>query len=373
MLTINFCCDIIGTCLYYLYQIQIEFDRIICRYKYILRKEILSFNGTCIMLGGDSVENEVFAELKPKQYLCPCCGKWHEWPHLYNLGYYNSERRSCELNCPEVCGCLWIYLHNNFLYYNVGSKLKGRVSISSIKEIDEKIKVDVDLSKSEININDSCFSDNSRYRCPSKDICNWFRLSQEVSASSASKEQNYQIQFGFEFDSSQLKRFFGKFTCFKEETTMENNFNNFEVSQNKDPNLASTPMGIAVKNGNTWRVYDKTTGEITDWGELELSSLPIFIVPTTDIKVGDVIKKNGEYYCIIKKDSQIQTLCIRTGNVENKIPIKNIAGSTIYTKIISFTDIEEDKRKKWLKMMAMTASQNNLGQLYSLLTIFLSN
>ena len=316
------------------------------------------------------MENEVFAELKPKRYLCPCCGKWHEWPHLYNLGYYNSERRSCELNCPEVCGCLWIYLHDNFLYYDVGSKLKGRVIISSIKEIDEKIKVDVDLSKSEININDSCFSDNSRYRCPSKDICNWFRLSQEVSAS---KEQNHQIQFGFEFDSSQLKRFFGEFKRFKEETTMENNFNNFGVCQNKDPNLASTPMGIAVKNGNAWRVYDKTTGEITDLGEIELSSLPIFIVPAIDIKVGDLVKENGEYYCITKKDPQIQTLCIRTGNVENKMPIKNMAGLTLYAKIISFTDIEEDKRKKWLKMMAMTASQNNLGQLYSLLTIFLSN
>ena len=61
---------------------------------------------------------------------------------------------------------------------------------------------------------------------------------------------------------------------------MANNiFNmNMEFGPNKDENIASTLMGIAVKNGDSWRIYDKKKKEITDVGDMQLGNLPIFIL-----------------------------------------------------------------------------------------------
>ena len=73
---------------------------------------------------------------------------------------------------------------------------------------------------------------------------------------------------------------------------MANNiFNlNMEFGPNKDENIASTLMGIAVKNGDSWRIYDKEKKVITDIGDMQLGNFPIFILPTTKLSEGDLIR-----------------------------------------------------------------------------------
>ena len=127
----------------------------------------------------------------------------------------------------------------------------------------------------------------------------------------------------------------------KEETTMANNFfnMNMEFGPNKDENIASTLMGVAVKNGDSWRIYDKKTKQITDIGDMQLGNLPIFILPTTKLSEGDLIKDAGEYYFVMKVAAgSTQTLCAKTGEMKTVIPIKNVLGFSCYSKVIALSD-----------------------------------
>ena len=127
----------------------------------------------------------------------------------------------------------------------------------------------------------------------------------------------------------------------KEKTTMANNFfnMNMEFGPNKDENIASTLMGVAVKNGDSWRIYDKKTKQITDIGDMQLGNLPIFILPTTKLSEGDLIKDAGEYYFVMKVAAgSTQTLCAKTGEMKTVIPIKNVLGFSCYSKVIALSD-----------------------------------
>lgn len=127
----------------------------------------------------------------------------------------------------------------------------------------------------------------------------------------------------------------------KEDATMANNFfnMNMEFGPNKDENIASTLMGVAVKNGDSWRLYDKKKKEITDVGDMQLGNLPIFILPTTKLSEGDLIKDAGEYYFVMKVDAgSTQTLCAKTGEMKTVIPIKNVLGFSCYSKVIALSD-----------------------------------
>ena len=122
---------------------------------------------------------------------------------------------------------------------------------------------------------------------------------------------------------------------------MANNFfnMNMEFGPNKDENIASTLMGVAVKNGDSWRIYDKKTKQITDIGDMQLGNLPIFILPTTKLSEGDLIKDAGEYYFVMKVAAgSTQTLCAKTGEMKTVIPIKNVLGFSCYSKVIALSD-----------------------------------
>lgn len=124
---------------------------------------------------------------------------------------------------------------------------------------------------------------------------------------------------------------------------MANNiFNmNMEFGPNKDRNIASTPMGVAVKNNDSWRIYDKKKNEIIDVGDMQLGNLPIFILLTTRLSVGDLIKDSGEYYFVTKVatlNTPTQTLSARTGEMKSVVPIKHILGFSYYSKVIALSD-----------------------------------
>lgn len=166
----------------------------------------------------------------------------------------------------------------------------------------------------------------------------------------------------------------------KEETTMANNniFNmNLEFGPNKDENIASTLMGVAVKNGDSWRIYDKKKKEITDVGDMQLGNLPIFILPTTKLVEGDLIKDAGEYYFVMKVAAgSTQTLCAKTGEMKTVIPIKNVLGFSCYSKVIALSDsinMGDDFDVEKLAIMSAMCGQSGEdgGQMNQLLPLML--
>ena len=170
-----------------------------------------------------------------------------------------------------------------------------------------------------------------------------------------------------------------KTTKNKEDTTMANNlFNmNMEFGPNKDENIASTLMGVAVKNGDSWRIYDKKKKVITDVGDMQLGNLPIFILPTTKLAEGDLIKDAGEYYFVSNvQTGSTQTLCAKTGEMKTVIPIKNVLGFSCYSKVIALSDslnIGDDFDVEKLAIMSAMCGQSgeNNGQMNQLLPLML--
>ena len=160
---------------------------------------------------------------------------------------------------------------------------------------------------------------------------------------------------------------------------MANNFfnMNMEFGPNKDENIASTLMGVAVKNGDSWRIYDKKTKQITDIGDMQLGNLPIFILPTTKLSEGDLIKDAGEYYFVIKvAKGSTQTLCAKTGELKTVIPIKNVLGFSCYSKVIALSDsinMGDDFDVEKLAIMSAMCGQSgeNGGQMNQLLPLML--
>ena len=352
-------------------------------HKYTIKKGVSNYHTNCIDKEDVFVEKELL-NLTPKRFLCPYCGEWHEWNGRHELGYYDSSSYKASFECsnaPSGCnkGDYRIYFSGDYLYYSTewmcrraNQYMDGKIPISSIRENPDEPIVTFDV---EFTSN----SDVGRYECSNcnyKNKCNCVRLGDK------GDNRHMTITFGFEFEQSDYNKLAkaaqlarkerenavkGKEQSLqeresalrtreleqqrqaeqsaqqeiKEDATMANNiFNmNMEFGPNKDENIASTLMGVAVKNGDSWRIYDKKKKEITDVGDMQLGNLPIFILPTTKLNEGDLIKDAGEYYFVMKvaKEST-QTLCAKTGEMKTVIPIKNVLGFSCYSKVIALSD-----------------------------------
>ena len=309
---------------------------------------------------------------------------------------------------------------DDYLYYSTDGicdkakqAIKGKIPISSIVESSElpRVTFDVDFTAADEVGNYPCSN------CDFKRQCNVCRLGTQGDG------RHMKITFGFEFDQSNynsiakaailahkekelqerehaidskersLKERKDAVTSKeqvsqqpqvkenKEDTTMANNiFNtNMEFGPNKDENIASTLMGVAVKNGDSWRIYDKKKKEITDVGDMQLGNLPIFILPTTQLSEGDLIKDAGEYYFVTKvatPKTPTQTLSARTGEMKSVVPIKNVLGFSCYSKVIALSDslnMGDNFDVEKLAIMSAMCSQTgeNGGQMNQLLPLML--
>lgn len=111
-----------------------------------------------------------------------------------------------------------------------------------------------------------------------------------------------------------------------------------ELGLSKDPNLVCTMLGVAVRteDGNL-HIYDKEKKKIVNTGDVELGNFPIFLVPDTAIKVGDVIKRDDSNYCFVEKvcdGGRIETVAPKEGEVRTLVPVENLLGWKLYTKVI---------------------------------------
>lgn len=334
-------------------------------------------------------------DLVPKRYLCPYCGEWHEWEGQ-SLGYYDSEYYSTSIECsnaPSGCneGNYKVFFKDGYCYYSTERQcgrgrleLDGKIEIASITESSDEpiVTFKVPFKPNEPVGSMSCSS------CRSKYVCNLVKLADK------GYDGHMEITLGFEFEQSDYDRLVRSARKSreskqhmeqsiqqgnKEDTTMANSiFNmNVEFGLNKDENIASTLMGVAVKNGDSWRIYNKDKKEITDVGDMQLGNLPIFILPTTKLSEGDLIKDAGEYYFVIKvEEGSTQTMCAKTGAMKTAVPIKNVLGFNCYSKVIALSDslnIDCDFDMEKLAIMSAMFSQSSEdgGQMNQLLPLML--
>ena len=143
---------------------------------------------------------------------------------------------------------------------------------------------------------------------------------------------------------------------------------NMEFGMNTDENITSTFIGVAVKNGKSWRVYDKKKKTLTDIGDMSIGSLPLFIMPSTKLEEGDLIKNDGGYYYVVQvNDGNVKTLSAATGKMENVVPVDNILGIRFYSKVVTLaedllSDGEGDSGTDKLMMAMAMSSMTGDGQ-----------
>ncbi len=345
--------------------------------------------------------------LTPKRIFCPLCGKWHDW-HGKALQSYETGDDPYLYDCNGVCIQIWcnndsIWILSDVICDKLNTWIDIGVSCLEMEYDGDApiIKIPFTLNSYDIICKSECED------CENCDCCNFVKIGEN--RNNGEDEYKFDVEFKFEFAS----RYFNEYSKeireklrqnretekvkhqeelvkqgkveskttdqIKEETTMANNiFNmNVEFGPNTDKNIASTLMGVAVKNGDSWRIFDKKKKEITDVGDMQLGNLPIFILPTTKLSEGDLIKDAGEYYFVMKVESgSTQTLCAKTGEMKTVIPIKNILGFSCYSKVIALsesiiTDWEFDIDK--LAMMSAMYGQNgeNGNQMNQLLPLML--
>lgn len=346
--------------------------------------------------------NREFLKLIPKRYLCPYCGEWHTWELSYNLGRYTETYRAT-LGCQnQNTDCSHreteIFFSDLRCFYKTtptcnraSFMTNNSIPIEDIVESSEEPRV---TFATEFTARSSVgFFKCSD--CPSVNNCLICKLGAEGDG------YDMQIPFGLEFEQAEYDEIVGvKHTHEKHQTSETPNISQKQSKENKedivmgknnifnmnlefgsctDENIASTLMGVAVKNGNSWRIYDKEKKEITDVGDMQLGNLPIFIMPTTQLKEGDLIKDNDEYYFVTKvatAKTHTETFSARTGEIKNVVPIKNILGFSCYSKVIALSDsfsIGDDFDVEKLAIMSTMFGQNdkNGSQMNQLLPLML--
>lgn len=83
-----------------------------------------------------------FLNLKPKRFLCPCCGEWHVW-NKKELGIYDSEVYTAIHRCSNGKGDFGICFTKGDCFYRIKnmcimSALEGYIPISSRIESEDK-------------------------------------------------------------------------------------------------------------------------------------------------------------------------------------------------------------------------------------------
>lgn len=144
---------------------------------------------------------------------------------------------------------------------------------------------------------------------------------------------------------------------------------------------------IAIKTSSGYKTYDLKKNRLTNCSNFVLNGMDefFFVVPTSKVRCGDIILKNGHPRCVIKvENNQITAVNYEDSTVEVILPERHVfSGNTyFYGKIISMFGGTNFKGKNgfanMLKYMiisellksANTNTNNNSNNNSNILTMF---
>lgn len=126
----------------------------------------------------------------------------------------------------------------------------------------------------------------------------------------------------------------------QEEEIMKTNFN-FEFGVIKSDDYRMSPYGMAVACHNTFKAFDKTTGNIVDVGDFTFKMDGAFFkmpIAVDAIKVGDMLMVNHDPMFVIDTKDGIKVVDIVHGEQKTVMPTTNIFGFNYMTKVVSMFD-----------------------------------
>lgn len=133
---------------------------------------------------------------------------------------------------------------------------------------------------------------------------------------------------------------------------------------------AFSPCGIAVRTSGGYKSYNIKTGRITNCDGLtfNLGEGIFFVIPTSKVRPGDIILRNGQPVCVRKVNKgSLEIINYETSAVETILPERHVfMGNTWFCgKIVSlFGDGASIAKKGGInKMMKFLMAQSMIGNM----------
>ena len=124
----------------------------------------------------------------------------------------------------------------------------------------------------------------------------------------------------------------------EEEKTMDNVFGKLGFGKCADSCFALSINGIAVRQANTnkYVVYNKDNNEFVDTTDMLINIKDaLFLLPATDIAVGDTVIHENKAYYIVKTDGEIKAVSYDDCTQTVLIPKTTMFGLKYFTKVFS--------------------------------------
>ena len=124
----------------------------------------------------------------------------------------------------------------------------------------------------------------------------------------------------------------------EEERTMDNIFGKFGFGKCVDSRFALSINGIAVRQGNTGKyvVYNKENNEFVDTTDMLINVKDaLFVLPATEINVGDTVIHENKAYYIVGNGREIKAVSYDDCTQTVLIPKSTMFGLKYFTKVFS--------------------------------------
>lgn len=151
----------------------------------------------------------------------------------------------------------------------------------------------------------------------------------------------------------------------KENNSINKMFGNIEFGKYTGSFLRPSWKGMAYRSGDAYVCWDKDANDLVDVTNFTIPNTDfIYLIPVaiSDVKVGDVIKHNGEFVIAtaVAGLTGIKVIAPQSREVKTILPMKNVFGFDFVTKVVSFID---------LNLLGTPNSDNPFGNMGMLLAL----
>ena len=297
--------------------------------------------------------NPKLLKLKPKRYLCPYCGEWHEWELNYPLEVYDGEVYEASFICSnQPIGCnkgkYTIFFRDcndydfDYCFYSTeplckraNFELEGKIKIKAITESSDEPRVTfkVPFKPRKTVGTYECLD------CDSRRVCNL------VSLSDAGYDDHMEIPFGFEFDRDDYMQYSNVGRLAREQA--------LKAQRNTEPkDKEETTMKTSIMS----QLYEKSPKEnietIKAWAE-QYKPVLQWAVPVAAVYGAYRILNSGEFDLSVNNIAETceKQLGFKVELLENKKALKELmvigglsAGAYGALKLISGIFGENEKK-----------------------------